>query len=118
MCNSEMDYCTLMGQMHFHCDTCNSTTKFNKVGAAINEQMAMFNNRISPWIDVNDRLPEDELDCFVVVVDENSGLGRCEKATYMVEPKNYFWAYPHIITANDEVTHWMPIFTLPKLKDE
>ena len=72
----------------------------------------------SPWISVNDRLPEDEQGVLVLTngrPQKNIELiNACELATFYVGEGWLFEAYPD--WDDPQVTYWMPLPKLPTIE--
>lgn len=72
----------------------------------------------SPWISVNDMLPEDEQDVLVIVSgrprEHIELINACELATFYVGEGWFFEAYPD--WENPQVTYWMPLPEPPTIE--
>lgn len=70
-------------------------------------------NPKSPWISVEDRLPEPEKDVIIIDKRKNTDI---DHLTDDGEGNYYWWKSDDTIWCeDDEITHWMPI---PKLQEE
>lgn len=72
----------------------------------------------SPWISVNDRLPEDEQEALVLAngrPQKNIELiNACELATFYAGEGWFLEAYPD--WDDSQVTYWMPLPELPTIE--
>ena len=67
---------------------------------------------LSPWISVEERLPEPEKD--VIILDGRKHID-IDHLTDDGEDNYYWWKSDEsIFCEDDEITHWMPIPELPK----
>lgn len=69
-------------------------------------------NPKSPWISVEDKLPEPEKE--VIILDKR----KCIDIDFLTDDGDggYYWwkSEDAIFSENDEISHWMPIPQLPK----
>lgn len=73
----------------------------------------LFETPQSPWISVEDRLPEPEKDVIIINKRKNTDI---DHLTDDGEGNYYWWKSDDTIWCeDDEITHWMPI---PKLQEE
>ena len=69
-------------------------------------------NPKSPWISVEDRLPEPEKDVIIINKRKNTDI---DHLTDDGEGNYYWWKSDDTIWCEDDkITHWMPIPELPK----
>ena len=73
------------------------------------------NNPKSPWISVDERLPEPEKD--VIILAKNKYID-IDHLTDDGEDNYYWWKSDDVIWCDDDkITHWMPIPELPKKRN-
>ena len=70
-------------------------------------------NPKSPWISVEDRLPEPENEVIVLAKDKYIDI---DQLTDDGEGNYYWWKTDRVVIwcEDDKITHWMPIPELPK----
>ena len=72
----------------------------------------------SPWISVNDRLPEDEQEVLVLANgrprEHIELINACELATFYAGEGWFFEAYPD--WDDPQVTYWMPLPESPTIE--
>ena len=69
-------------------------------------------NPKSPWISVEDRLPEPEKEVIILNKSKQTDI---DFLTDDFEGGYYWWKSDEIICCDDDkITHWMPIPQLPK----
>ena len=75
--------------------------------------------KMMEWINVNDRLPEPDIDVLVYIINKHcdgTDYESIEVSSYVTEYGRDCVSFEWVgkITCNDKVTHWMPLPNPPE----